>query len=201
MPFMVQAFKLADMSRVDVSRLAKWAILLIVLSIAVAIPATIYVQYDQGAPSRGWPYMVSSFPFENLVKWQDRLTSQGMLETSRQTKGWDKLQLTSPNWACVTAFFVALGIALGIGFCRLRFTWWPLHPVIFVFLGGYQGKAMAGSFFIGWILKSAVMRYGGAKLYNRLTPLMIGVIAGDVTSRFVPMLVGTIYYLVTGQQP
>lgn len=201
MPFMVQAFKLADMSQVDVSRLAKWAILLIVVSVAVAIPATLYVQYDQGAPSRGWPYMVSSFPFENLVKWQDRLASQGMLEMSRQAEGWDKLRLISPNWGCVTAFFVALGISLGIGFCRLRFTWWPLHPVIFVFLGGYQGKVMAGSFFSGWLLKSAVMRYGGAKLYNRLTPLIIGVIAGDVTSRFVPMLVGTIYYLATGQQP
>ena len=45
---------------------------------------------------------------------------------------------------------------------------------------------MAWSFLIGWVIKIVVTRYGGARLYKRLKPLMIGLIVGDVLGRFLP---------------
>ena len=201
MPFIVQGFKLADMSGVDVAKIAKWSVLTLVLCVAIAVPITIYWQYDQGAPVGGWPHMVSTFPFENMVKIKHQLSAQGLLEQAESVHGWARFARLTPNFPCVAAFFIALGICLAIGICRLRFANWPFHPVVFVFLGGYQGKLMAGSFFLGWLLKTAVSKYGGERLYQRLKPLMIGVIAGDMFARLIPMIVGTVYYLVMGRQP
>ena len=60
---------------------------------------------------------------------------------------------------------------------------------------------MAWSFLIGWAIKTAVSRYGGGKAYQRIKPLMIGIIAGDLAGRFTPMLVGIIFYAFTGKRP
>jgi hypothetical protein len=107
----------------------------------------------------------------------------------------------SPNAPCIAAFLIALAVALGIGFARLRFTHWPFHPVVFVFLGGHQAKMMGVSFLIGWMIKTLVNKYGGARLYNSLKPFMIGVIAGEMSARLIPMIVGAVVYAVTGQSP
>jgi len=115
--------------------------------------------------------------------------------------GFERFAQLSPNGPCIAAFAIALAIALGIGFARLRFAWWPLHPVVFVFLGGHQAKIMGGSFLIGWGIKTVVNTYGGARLYQRLKPLMVGLIAGEMTARLVPTVVGSIIYIVTGRSP
>ncbi|OGV74842.1 MAG: hypothetical protein A3K19_00705 [Lentisphaerae bacterium RIFOXYB12_FULL_65_16] len=203
MPFAVQAFKLVDVSGESVAKLSRWALLTLVLCTVICIPVTLYWQYDVGGmqTSLGWPRMLSTFTFENMVMIKQQLTAQGTLEISENLHGWQRFTHMAPNWPCVTAFLVALALALGIGICRLRFAWWPLHPVMFVFLGGYQACLMGGSFLIGWLIKTLVSKYGGGRLYNNLKPLMIGIIAGDVAARLIPMLVGIVYYAITGKSP
>jgi len=46
-----------------------------------------------------------------------------------------------------------------------------------------------------------VNKYGGARVYQATKPFMIGILAGEMTARLVPMLVGSIVYFVTGQSP
>jgi hypothetical protein len=76
--------------------------------------------------------------------------------------------------AAVTAF---------LGVMRLRFWWWPLHPI------GYMA-AMSWSlywywlpFLIGWACKTLVLRYGGLRLYRSTVPLAIGFIVGELLNR------------------
>jgi hypothetical protein len=63
---------------------------------------------------------------------------------------------------------------------RLRFWWWPLHPV------GYMAGMCWGlnwywaPFFIGWACKTLVVRYGGLRLYTATVPLATGLIIGDL---------------------
>jgi hypothetical protein len=90
-------------------------------------------------------------------------------------------------------------LALAIG--RLRFPKWPLHPMAFVFLGGWPACFHWFSFMLAWVLKITVTKYGGARLYERLKPLMIGLIAGSMLGSLVPMVVGSVYYFVVGQPP
>jgi hypothetical protein len=51
------------------------------------------------------------------------------------------------------------------------------------------------------LIKVAVMKYGGANIYQRLKPLMFGLIAGEMMGGMIPMVVSLVYYLATGDQP
>jgi hypothetical protein len=36
------------------------------------------------------------------------------------------------------------------------------------------------SFFLGWLIKASITRYGGLRLYRLLMPLFLGMIVGDM---------------------
>ena len=46
-----------------------------------------------------------------------------------------------------------------------------------------------------------VMRFGGSKCYQFLKPMFIGLIAGDLIAGLMVIVVGGIYYAVTGEPP
>jgi hypothetical protein len=54
---------------------------------------------------------------------------------------------------------------------------------------------------VGWAIKVLVTKYGGASWYQRLKPFMFGLIAGEMLGGLMPMVVGLVYWLVTGQLP
>ena len=61
---------------------------------------------------------------------------------------------------------------------RLRYAWWPLHP-----LGFPVGMVMHYfwlSMLVAWLIKTLVLRYGGAAVYRRTQPFFLGLIAGHV---------------------
>jgi hypothetical protein len=201
MPCFIQALKLADVSRLDLTRVAKWGVTIVAVAMLIAIPCTIYWQYDRGSPTLGWPRATAWYSFENMVEIKQRLKGQDLLAQAESLHGWARLAHVVPDWNQVSAFLIALGLALGLGLGRLRFSWWPLHPMAFVFLGGFPAVYHWFSFFLAWVLKITVTKYGGARLYQELKPLMIGIIAGSMLGDFVPMVVGSIYYFVTGHRP
>ena len=79
---------------------------------------------------------------------------------------------------------------------RLRFTWWPLHPIIFLVWYTYPMACFSHSFLLGWFIKMLVTRLGGGQTFRRGRALMIGIIAGDLLGGLVFMVVGAIYYAV-----
>jgi hypothetical protein len=86
-------------------------------------------------------------------------------------------------------------------FLRLRFTWWPLHPVMFLVWTTWPIQMFGASFLLGWALKVAVTRLGGTRLHNRCKPLMIGMVAGELLGALTFMVHGAIYYAVTDMLP
>lgn len=202
MPFAIQALKITDDEKVPSGRFSAATMGMILICTVVALFSLLYWQYDRGAldASGGWPRSSSQFPWRNMVEINHTLTAQGTLEAAESLSGWQRFANLQPTWPAVSAFFIAVGLSVGIGMARLRFVRWPFHPVMFVFLGGAQALHMSGSFMIGWIIKTLVTKYGGERIYQNLKPFMIGVIAGDMAGKFVPMLVGTIYFLTTGER-
>lgn len=202
MPFAVQGFRLAEVSGETIGRMAKWSLGVVLICLCVAVPVTLYLQYDRGAiaTAGGWMLALSHFPGDNIVEMTQQLRAQGSLEISESLSGWGRLLHMRPQWHLVAAFAAALSLALTFAFCRLRFARWPFHPVVLVFMHGGQAVTMAWSFLIGCAIKASVTHYGGARLYDRVKPLMIGLIAGDLVGRFIPMGVGIVHYLATGRQ-
>ena len=80
------------------------------------------------------------------------------------------------TWLCyaVGAVMVAL---LGAG--RLLVPGWPFHPLGYIASMPYPTRTIWFSFFLGWLAKFLIMRYGGPGLYLKLKPVALGLIAGE----------------------
>ncbi len=101
--------------------------------------------------------------------------------------------VTSPtdfDLNAVVAMSVGGVVAVLLGVLRLRFWWWPLHPIGFLASSCWGMHTTWMPFFVGWAVKVGVTRYGGLRLYRRTLPLAIGLIVGDFVSQGVWVVVG-----------
>ena len=202
MPFVVQALQLTDLSGIALGRTLRWAVVVLVVGVLVALPATIYCQYSDGAlSSSGWAQYSARLPFDVAVSVKQRLAAQGTLETASQVRGLARFGQLSPNVPLLCGFGITALLAGVVSLCRLRFPWWPLHPVIFFFLHSHQIQRLAFSFFLAWVIKASVSKYGGVRLYRQLKPAMVGLVAGEVVAAVVPVVAGIVYRFTTGESP
>jgi len=70
--------------------------------------------------------------------------------------------------------------AIVFGVMRLRFLWWPFHPIGYLLSNSVPQAVGTFPFLIAWTLKTLVTRYGGLRLYRQTIPLAIGLILGDL---------------------
>jgi len=201
MPYVVNALKLADDCKVKVGRTAAGMVLAVLVGLGVGIPVTLYFQYDHGVDLAAWDVNQPKVPFNEVIGAMQRLDAQGQLATAGAATGLRRFADIAPHKAGLAAFGLAVAAVLVFSALRLRFANWPLHPVMFLVWSTYAGKCFAQSFIVGWLVKAAVMKYGGANIYQRLKPVMFGLVAGEMLGGLVPMVVSLIYYLVTGDQP
>jgi len=83
---------------------------------------------------------------------------------------------------------------------RLRFAWWPFHPLPLLFLNTWLMSRLYISFLIGWLIKIAIVKLAGGNFYQKSKPFFFGVILGQLFWVFAWVLIGAAYYLVTGRQ-
>jgi hypothetical protein len=206
MPFAVHALALMDRTKVRLGKPAVGGVFAVVIGLAIAVTATLYWQYNEGAlkMSDGWSHNVMRWPFDNAASLKQRLEVLGRIgpnATSTTPTGFARFTQAMPHGPSLIAFFTAMGLVLLFTFCRIRFPGFPLHPVLFLVLGSYQSRYLGFSFLVGWIIKRSVVKYCGAHLYAKLKPLMIGLIAGEMVAGAITMLIGAIYYYCQGEPP
>ncbi len=201
-PFLANALKVLEDSKVRLGKVTAVWVVTLAIGILVAIPVTLYIKYDMGSNTGdNWSTIsVPRGPYDNVVAMQRKLQSQG-LPTQESGNFLSRVSQFSSQPLCT--LMAAIGIALVVlfTFARLRFTWWPLHPLLFVTWSATPLRYMCCSYLIGWAIKSLVTRFGGSRAYNILKPAMLGLIAGEVLGALVPTIVGLLYYLITGLQP
>jgi hypothetical protein len=66
-----------------------------------------------------------------------------------------------------------------LGFLRLRYPWWPLHPVGFLMVPTFGAAHLWFSIMLGWLARALILRFGGAKFYLDAKPFFIGLIVGE----------------------
>jgi hypothetical protein len=204
MPFLVSALRLGEQARVRLGRVAVSGLTSLVIGLAVAVPATLYLQYQHGAirTGDGWTmWSVPHFAFDATSQVRQGLLAQAALPAVDERSPWQRFRQASPSPASVLWFAVTFALVILFTVCRHRFAWWPIHPLLFLVLGTWQSCTMAFSFLVGWLVKRSVTRYGGASLYGRLKPLMVGLIAGEMLACLATVIVGAAYYACTGSPP
>lgn len=161
MPHQADAFRMADSIGQKKRRLAGALALAIVLGTAISFGIALMVWYNQGAGAKTDPWRtgMGRLPFDQL---------KDALATPVRTD-------TAGTWAAVCGFAVTglLMLARGI------FTWWPLHPVGYAIANTNTMNQVWLPFFIAWVAKTTVLRYGGIRLYRASLPFAYGIIMGD----------------------
>ncbi|HUU54420.1 MAG TPA: DUF6785 family protein [Armatimonadota bacterium] len=170
----LESLKIADSARISSRRLLYAMVGGFVIALAVGVFVVISGMYEYG--------------FLNT-----RAASSGWLSGQLRASGAQTFELiTNPSKLDVNGT-IAMGagavVAVVLGVLRLRFWWWPFHPVGYLAAFCWGMHWFAQPFFLGWVLKSLAIRYGGLPLYRRTVPLAIGLIVGDFVSQGVWVVV------------
>ncbi len=198
-PLVANALKLADRQKVKAGWMGGWLAVALIVSLVVALPITVYLVYNvglEGMRSEGtnWALAVAKMPFQLLSTTIDKLDSTGQLEAAREGT---RLLSMRPEKHFFTSVGIGLALVLGCSYLRLRFSRWPLHPLVFLVWGTPWMVEYAPSFLLAWLLKGVIMKYGGQRSYHRAKSFFVGLVTGEFAAALLWGVVGAIYYLQT----
>jgi len=207
-PFVTNGLKLSDNAGVGPGRTGAGAAAACLLCLAMVVPLALWANYNYGLqPEQGpleshWAtYRVPKFPFDAAEQAVTRLRLQGRLEESVNFSPLQRIWNMNPDNRFLASVGAGLGLVLVASAARLRWTWWPVHPILFLVMSNWSVGTMSLSFLSGWVVKAAVLALGGTPTYRRVRHMMVGVIAGDLLGGLTFMLAGWIYYAATGLMP
>lgn len=162
MPHQFDAMKMADAVGASRRRLFGAICIGTVFGLTVSFAIALILWHDFGAEARAEPWRTSQgrVPFDNLVS-----LMRNPLPADTRGIG-----------AIGFGFLVTTILML----MRSYFLWWPLHPVGYAVANTGTMTSTWLPFFIAWLIKILVLRYGGARMYRQSLPFFLGLIAGDL---------------------
>ena len=203
MPFISGSMKVNDDQQLKLGKSLSWCTVALIIGMAIAIPMTIFLQYKYGTPwADAWASkVVPRMTCDNVNAVAQKLIQQDKLETTAAYTSLQRIMAMRPEPSAMLAGVIGIALVLVFAFARLHITWWPIHPVLFLVWATEPQRRMAGAFLIGWIIKSLVSKYGGAKCYQMMKPTMFGLVAGEILGALIPCVICAIYYGMTKEIP
>ncbi|MEN6372579.1 MAG: DUF6785 family protein [Armatimonadota bacterium] len=172
MPNQLESFKMAEGTNIRMKPLIGVIALATVVGIIATFWANMQVTYSAGAQAKalGFKSWVGAESFDRLTSWMQKQTPP---ETVRM------------------AYMVVGGvIVFALRAVRGSFIWWPFHPAGYALAVSYAMDYFWFAFFVGWAIKSLIVKFGGMKLHNTLLPLFLGLILGDFTIGSIWAIIG-----------
>ena len=201
MPYVVHMLRICDgRARLTAGRMSAMAMGFYVIGVGIAITATLYVCYNFAAPKEWYGYFTNVHvpPLQSLNKAVTDLGLEGRLDESLALSPAQRLTKIEPARGFAWTAGAGLMLVLICAFMRLRFTWWPIHPVLFLVWGSWPGRAYWSPFLFGWFIKTVTVRYGGVSAHRQVKRFMIGVIGGEVVTGLIFIIIGFAYRWATG---
>ena len=158
MPHQLESFKLAEQTRSDYRRWFWGMVIFGAIAAMVAFWAMLHLNYEYGARAKA----TISFGDEAYVR------LQGWLQTPHRG-----------NFTATMAIAVGFITALLLQIFRVRFTWWPFHPLAYAVTASWEINLVWLPLFIAWILKVVILRYGGRTGFQRSIPFFMGLMLGQ----------------------
>ncbi len=197
MPYVVNGLKMsADVGERKIGKTGMVFGAGLLLAIAIAIPTALWADYHHPAAVRRgadginiWDTASRSITEANLA---------GEPVASERETGFARWRRMRPDRRFLAGVAIGFSALIVLSILRLRFAWWPLHPIIVLVFGTWFAARFGFSFFLGWAIKIAVMKYGGGQKFTQVKPAMIGLIVGDLAGGFVMMAGNGLYYAFSG---
>jgi uncharacterized protein DUF6785/uncharacterized protein DUF6784 len=166
MPGQFEALKMGDSARIRQSQLVAWIVAVSVLAVLVGMYAALRDGYHYGmATAKAFSGIVdgSKVGYLLAMNWWDNPVRPDGTRTACSVVGG------------VVTYLLILA--------RQRFLWWPFNPIGYVMGATNTATMFWANYFIAWLLKAAVLRYGGMRLYRSVVPFFIGLILGDIATQ------------------
>ncbi len=173
MPAFMDSMKGADYLNVRRRSMALGALIAIAVGAIIAMIVQLQIIY-----TRGGIHLNSWFFRHNPRLYFDE--SVGILS------GRTPFDYRAPVWFSIGAAFTFFLYVM-----RARFWWWPFHPLGYAIGCAWPAIVYWSSFFVGWLAKSLILRYGGATTYRNFRPFFLGLILGEFGT-------GILWALLTG---
>ena len=87
--------------------------------------------------------------------------------------------VTPPGATEWGGFASGIVVTILLTWLRANFTWFPLHPLAFAIAPTWAMYVFSFPFFVAWVIKSLVMRFGGIESFRKLAPFMLGLVLGE----------------------
>ncbi|MCS7224580.1 MAG: hypothetical protein NZ959_08510 [Armatimonadetes bacterium] len=163
MPSLLNAMKMGQLSGLNQRSLTLWGLVGILLAAITSLYAWLKLGYSKGAVT-----LTKTATFTFHANYPYTLAAQyidpGM----------------PPNTFRSVAMVLGLFGFVGIYLLRLRFSL-PFHPIGWIVCRGWAMEQFWLMILIGWLMKAAIVHYGGLTFYRSLRPFFLGIILGDMT--------------------
>ncbi len=165
-PWTLEGFKLAESGRMDRGRLA-WLMVAITAVAAMSVFwATLYVAYGSGVAGNADP--------------EADHHALDVPELLAQAVG----NPAGPDYSALAAVGAGVVSTIALMALKMRFVGWPLHPVALPIACAWATDYHLPAIFAAWLVKAAIMRYGGLRLHRQGLTFFLGVIIGAATITF-----------------
>ncbi len=172
MPRVMQTFKITDVCNMSNRHMT----VALAIAVLVAIPVSYWAFLDAGYTHGG--VFINRYRFVSLATqtgtYMERVLGHGI-----QSTDWATLGIIAYGAAKLSILTVL----------RIRYVWWPLHPVGYAmsFITYLQREWL--SVLIGWASQTTLLRYGGHTAFRRARPLFLGLILGAMLAAGVWLLI------------
>lgn len=173
MPAFMDSMKGADMVGASKKSMAIGVLLAVGLGAFVAMMVQLWIIYTKGGI-----HLNSWFFMANPRLYFD--------EANNILLGRAPFDYRAPVWFSIGSAFTFFLYAM-----RAKFWWWPFHPLGYAIGCAWPAIVYWSSFFVGWLVKSMILRYGGATTYKNFRPFFLGLILGE-------FVMGILWALLTG---
>jgi len=72
---------------------------------------------------------------------------------------------------------------------RRTIWWWPLHPIGYILAQSWETERIWFSFFLGWLFKRNILKFGGPRLFRRTRMFFLGLIFGEYGTAAIWLLI------------
>ena len=179
MPNQLEGFRIGEQSKTNIRKLLSIVIIALLVGIPINFIIYLHLSYHYGAGN-----------------WSE-VAHMGRESFTNRLQVW----LTSPtphDYSTMAFMGIGFGITSLLLAMKMRFLWWPLHPIGFVL--GVSPAEMVYIWvpvFISWLLKLTILKYGGLKTYRKAIPFFVGLILGDYTMGGIWSIVNATFNIAT----
>jgi hypothetical protein len=179
MPNQLETLKMGQETKLDTAKISGVILLATAAGIVASFWAGLDMSYKWGGSSQipGFPNWAGDWTYNKAVRWMETPAAPQLQRLSRMGIG-----------AVVVTFLFIM---------HTRFVGWPLHPVAYALNAADGLQWFQFCFFIAWLIKWVIMRYGGRTTYNRAIDYFCGLILGDYAMGCLWGIIGIIFHTRT----